>query len=65
MVTTSSRDPVCQRCHVHIYKVDKPPYRQWHRQLPIKHRNPWNGHYEGLQLDSSQAEWFFGDDAGT
>ncbi|QAU13471.1 HNH endonuclease [Halorubrum sp. BOL3-1] len=61
--------PLCQSCHVHIHKVDEPPYRQWHRQLPIEHRNAWNAHYkeyyEGPRLDSSQAEWFFGDDEGT
>lgn len=61
--------PLCQSCHVHIHKVDKPPYRQWHRQLPIEHRNAWNAHYkeyyEGPRLNSAQAEWFFSDDEGT
>ncbi|MDL0126520.1 HNH endonuclease signature motif containing protein [Halobacterium salinarum] len=61
--------PLCQSCHVHIHKVDEPPYRQWHRQLPSEHRNAWNGHYdesyEGPRLNSKQAEWFFGDDQGT
>ncbi|MDL0121119.1 HNH endonuclease [Halobacterium salinarum] len=61
--------PLCQSCHVHIHKVDEPPDRQWHRQLPIEHRNAWNDHYEefyeGPRLNSKQAEWFFGDDQGT
>ncbi|WP_089649588.1 HNH endonuclease [Halobacterium hubeiense] len=55
--------PLCQDCHIHIHKVDEPPYRQWHRQLPVEH---WNAHYkefyEGPRLTSKQAEWFFGDD---
>jgi len=60
--------PLCQKCHIHIHihKVDEPPYRQWHRQLPVEHRNAWNAHYkeysEGPRLNSKQAEWFFGDD---
>jgi hypothetical protein len=61
--------PLCQSCHVYIHKVDEPPYRQWHRQLPIDHRNAWNAHYkeyyEGPRLNSKQAEWFFGDDDAT
>jgi hypothetical protein len=61
--------PLCQSCHVHIHKVDEPPYRQWHRQLPIKHRNTWNAHYkeyyEGLRISSDEAERLFGDDEGT
>jgi len=61
--------PLCQSCHVHVHKVDEPPYRQWHRQLPIEHRNAWNAHYkeyyEGPRLTSAQAEYFFGDGEGT
>ncbi|WP_199237903.1 hypothetical protein [Halorubrum sp. GN12_10-3_MGM] len=61
--------PLCQSCHVHIHKVDEPPYRQWHRQLPIEHRNAWNAHYkeyyEGPRLTSEEAERLFGDDDGT
>ncbi len=61
--------PLCQRCHIHVHKTDAPPYRQWHRQLPIEHRHAWNAHhkayYEGPRLNSVQAEWFFGDDEGT
>ncbi len=36
--------PLCQSCHVHIHRVDEPPYRQWHRQLPISDRHAWNAH---------------------
>lgn len=61
--------PLCQSCHVHVHKVDEPPYRQWHRQLPIEHRNAWNAqykeYYEGPRLTSAQAEYFFGDEDGT
>ena len=42
--------PVCQSCHKHIHRVDKPPYRKWHRQLPIEHRNAWNEHYPSLTM---------------
>jgi len=60
--------PVCQSCHVHIHKVDEPPYRVWHRQLPIEHRNAWNAHYqeyyEGPRLTRQEAEERFGDDGG-
>ncbi|MDL0140103.1 HNH endonuclease, partial [Halobacterium salinarum] len=37
--------PLCQSCHVHIHRVDEPPYRLWHRQLPLEHRHAWNQHY--------------------
>lgn len=61
--------PLCQSCHVHIHKVDEPPYRQWHRQLPIEHRNAWNAHYKeyygGPRISSEEAERLFGDDEGT
>ena len=61
--------PLCQRCHIHVHKTDATPYRQWHRQLPIEHRNAWNAHhkvyYEGPRLNSAQAEWFYGDNEGT
>jgi hypothetical protein len=61
--------PLCQSCHVHIHKVDAPPYRQWHRQLPIEHRNAWNAHYkeyyEGPRISSGEAERLFGDGEGT
>jgi len=61
--------PLCQSCHVRVHKVDKPPYRQWYRQLPIEDRHAWNNHYkkhyEGPRLNSKQAEWFFGDYQGT
>lgn len=60
--------PVCQSCHVHIHRVDEPPYRKWHRQLPIEHRNAWNAHhheyYEGPRLTREEAERRFGDDEG-
>ncbi len=60
--------PVCQSCHVHIHRVDEPPYRKWHRQLPIEHRNAWNQHhheyYEGPRLTREEAEERFGDDGG-
>jgi len=60
--------PVCQSCHVHIHRVDKPPYRKWHRQLPIEHRNAWNEYYheyyEGPQLTREKAERRFGDEGG-
>ena len=49
--------------------MDEPPYRQWHRQLPIEHRNAWNAHYkeyyEGPRISSEEAERLFGDDDGT
>ncbi|TYT61770.1 HNH endonuclease [Natrialba swarupiae] len=61
--------PVCQSCHVHIHRRDKPPYRKWHRQLPLKHRHAWNAHhheyYEGPRLTREEAERRFGDDEGT
>jgi hypothetical protein len=61
--------PLCQSCHVHIHKVDEPPYRMWHRQLPIEHRNAWNAHYEeyyeGPQLTYEEAVRRFGDEEGT
>jgi hypothetical protein len=60
--------PVCQSCHVHIHRVDEPPYRKWHRQLPIEHRHAWNAHYkeyyEGPRLSRAAAERHFGDDDG-
>jgi len=60
--------PVCQSCHVHIHRVDEPPYRKWHRQLPIEHRNAWNEYYheyyEGPQLTREEAERRFGDEGG-
>jgi len=61
--------PVCQSCHVHIHRVDEPPYRKWHRQLPLEHRHAWNAHYkeyyEGPRLTRAEAERQFGDDEGT
>ncbi|CAM3014286.1 HNH endonuclease [Halobacterium salinarum] len=61
--------PVCQSCHVHIHRADHPPYRQWHRQLPIEHRHPWNQFtplpYTGPQLTRTEAERRFGDDNAT
>jgi hypothetical protein len=60
--------PLCQKCHIHVHKVDEPPYRQWHRQLPIEHRNAWNQHYkeyyEGPRITRDEAERRFGDDTG-
>jgi len=60
--------PVCQSCHIHIHRVDEPPYRKWHRQLPIEHRNAWNQYhheyYEGPRLTREEAERRFGDDGG-
>ena len=60
--------PVCQSCHIHIHRVDEPPYRKWHRQLPIEHRNAWNQYYheyyEGPQLTRQEAERRFGDEGG-
>jgi hypothetical protein len=60
--------PLCQSCHVHIHRVDEPPYRKWHRQLPIEHRHAWNAHYqeyyEGPRLTREEAERRFGDDEG-
>jgi len=60
--------PLCQSCHVHIHKVDEPPYRKWHRQLPIEHRHAWNAHYheyyEGPRLTREEAERRFGDEGG-
>lgn len=57
--------PLCQSCHVHVHRVDEPPYRQWHRQLPLEHRHAWNAHheeyYEGPRVDSATAAWLFGD----
>lgn len=61
--------PVCQSCHVHIHRVDDPPYRKWHRQLPLEARHPWNQFttipYTGPQLTREEAERRFGDDEGT
>ncbi|WP_199239159.1 MULTISPECIES: HNH endonuclease [unclassified Halorubrum] len=60
--------PLCQSCHVHIHKVDEPPYRIWHRQLPIEHRHAWNEYhheyYEGPPLTREEAVNQFGDDGG-
>jgi|GEM_PF-3565950 len=60
--------PVCQSCHVHIHRVDEPPYRKWHRQLPIEHRHAWNEHYheyyEGPRLTRDEAQRRFGDESG-
>ncbi|MFC7074189.1 HNH endonuclease [Halovenus rubra] len=60
--------PLCQSCHVHVHRVDEPPYRKWHRQLPLEHRHAWNAHYseyyEGPRLTRAEAERRFGDDAG-
>ena len=60
--------PVCQSCHIHIHRVDEPPYRKWHRQLPIEHRNAWNEYYpeyyEGPRLSREEAERRFGDEGG-
>lgn len=60
--------PVCQSCHIHIHRCDKPPYRVWHRQLPIEDRNAWNEHYheyyEGPRLTREEAEAQFGDEGG-
>ncbi|WP_199239167.1 HNH endonuclease [Halorubrum sp. CGM4_25_10-8A] len=60
--------PLCQSCHVHIHKVDEPPYRIWHRQLPIEHRHAWNEYhheyYEGSRLTREEAVNQFGDDGG-
>ncbi|WP_089649585.1 HNH endonuclease signature motif containing protein [Halobacterium hubeiense] len=61
--------PLCQSCHVHIHKVDDPPYRMWHRQLPSEHRHAWNGHYdesyEGPRLTREEAIRRFSDEEGT
>ncbi|QLH76918.1 HNH endonuclease [Halosimplex rubrum] len=61
--------PVCQSCHVHIHRVDEPPYRKWHRQLPLEHRHAWNEHhkeyYEGPRLTRAAADRRFGDEGGT
>ena len=61
--------PLCQSCHVHIHRVDEPPYRQWHRQLPIADRHAWNAHRkeyaETPQLTAKEAAWRYGDDDGT
>ena len=60
--------PLCQSCHVHIHRVDEPPYRKWHRQLPIEHRHAWNTYhheyYEGPRLARKEAERQFGDEGG-
>lgn len=56
--------PVCQSCHVHIHRTDEPPYRKWHRQLPVEHRNVWNQYadlpYTGPRLTREQAERLYG-----
>lgn len=61
--------PVCQSCHVHIHRVDRPPYRKWHRQLPREHRHRWNQHsaeyYEGDPITAEEAEEQFSDEEGT
>lgn len=61
--------PVCQSCHVHIHRVDRPPYRKWYRQLPQEHRHHWNQHhveyYEGGRLTAAEAEEQFGDEGST
>ena len=61
--------PVCQSCHVHIHRVDEPPYRKWHRQLPRGHRHRWNQHhaeyYEGDPITAAEAEEQFGDEGGS
>jgi len=61
--------PLCQSCHVHIHKVDEPPYRMWHRQLPSEHRHAWNAHYEesydGPRLTRDEAIRRFSDEKGT
>lgn len=60
--------PLCQSCHVHIHRVDEPPYRMWHRQLPIEDRHAWNGHYEesyeGPRLTREEAVRRFSDEEG-
>ncbi|MDL0130133.1 HNH endonuclease [Halobacterium salinarum] len=60
--------PLCQSCHVHTHRVDEPPYRLWHRQLPLEHRHAWNQHYheyyEGPRLTREEATQQFGDDDG-
>ncbi|AAM88731.1 HNH endonuclease [Natrialba phage PhiCh1] len=60
--------PVCQSCHTHIHRVDKPPYRKWHRQLPIEARHAWNQHhaeyYEGDRISREEAERQFGSEGG-
>lgn len=30
--------PVCQSCHLKIHRVDEPPFRWFHRQLPPERR---------------------------
>ncbi|MDL0127832.1 HNH endonuclease [Halobacterium salinarum] len=61
--------PLCQSCHVHIHRVDDPPYRMWHRQLPSEHRHAWNAHYEesyeGPRLTREEAVRRFSDEEGT
>ena len=61
--------PLCQSCHVHVHRVDEPPYRMWHRQLPIEHRNAWNEncheYYEGPRLTREEAKRRFSDEVGT
>ncbi len=61
--------PVCQSCHIHIHRSDTPPYRKWHRQLPLEARNYWNQFterpYTGPQLSREEAERRFGDAGGT
>ena len=56
--------PVCQSCHIKIHRTDEPPYRKWHRQLPIEDRNVGNNCYEGPRLTREQAERRFGDEGG-
>mgnify|MGYP006267105831 CR=1 FL=1 len=49
--------PVCQSCKLHIHRVDEPPYRYWHRQLPCEKRGASHttGEYEGKRLSPDEA----------
>ncbi|WP_424016210.1 HNH endonuclease (plasmid) [Halorientalis pallida] len=51
--------PVCQSCHKLIHRLDRPPYRFYHRQLPHESRNAINQHtskaYEGPRLTRQKA----------
>lgn len=50
--------PVCQSCNIHIHRVDEPPYRYWHRQLPKEKRgtSQTDAAWDGEQLTPTEAE---------
>ncbi|TKX35471.1 HNH endonuclease [Halorubrum sp. CGM5_25_10-8B] len=60
--------PVCQSCHVHIHREDKPPYRFYHRQLPKAARSSWNqyeaNHYDGPAISLEEAIEQFSNEIG-